>query len=64
MTELAAHLGSFFQEHLPRDRRASQHTIESYAYSFQLFAGLTADKLGIQVTPFTRSDSHRISIAS
>ena len=48
MTELGAHLGRFLREHLPRDRRASHHTIESYAYSFQLFVLFIADKLGIR----------------
>lgn len=48
MTELATHLGSFLREHLPRDRRASPHTIKSYADSFQLFVLWTAGKLGIR----------------
>ena len=42
MTALAPPLAAFLREHLPRDRRASPHTCEAYAYSFQLlvtFAG-------------------------
>ena len=33
MTELASHLGVFLREHLPRDRNASRHTVQSYADS-------------------------------
>ena len=48
MTELAAHLGPFLREHLPRDRGASPNTVETYAYSFQLLACFTAERLGIR----------------
>ena len=44
MTELAAHLGPFLREHLPRDRGASPNTVETYAYSFQLLACFTAER--------------------
>jgi integrase/recombinase XerD len=36
MTALAPHLSSFLREHLPKERRASLHTCEAYAQSFQL----------------------------
>ena len=36
MTPLAPHLTKFLREHLPRERRASGHTCDAYAYSFQL----------------------------
>ena len=36
MTVLAPHLTTFLQEHLPYERRASQHTCEAYADSFRL----------------------------
>ena len=39
MTALALHLASFLREHLPKERRASQHTCEAYAQSFQLLLG-------------------------
>lgn len=46
MTVLAPHLSTFLREHLPRERKASQHTCEAYAYSFQLLVCFTADRLG------------------
>ena len=48
MTELAIHLGTFLREHLPRDRRASPHTVASYSYGFQLFLCFVAERLGIR----------------
>ena len=35
MTSLAPHIEAFLREHLVRHRGASQHTCDSYAYSFQ-----------------------------
>ena len=48
MTELAIHLGTFLREYLPRDRRASPRTVESYAYAFQMLACFAADRLGVR----------------
>lgn len=48
MTALAPHLGSFLRDHLPRDRRASLHTCEAYATSFQLLACFGAERLKIR----------------
>ncbi|MFK7862150.1 MAG: tyrosine-type recombinase/integrase [Granulosicoccus sp.] len=45
MTALAPHLGAFLQEHLPKDRGASLHTCETYAYSFQLLLSFVAKQL-------------------
>ena len=42
MTALAPSLTAFLREHLPRDRRASPHTCEAYAYSFQLLVTFAA----------------------
>ena len=42
MTALAPSLAAFLREHLPRERRASPHTCEAYAYSFQLLPHLVA----------------------
>jgi site-specific recombinase XerD len=36
MTALAPHIEAFLREHLSHHRGASQHTCDSYAYSFQL----------------------------
>jgi len=45
MTALAPHLGAFLQEHLPRERGASQHTCETYAYGFQLLLCFVSERL-------------------
>jgi integrase/recombinase XerD len=45
MTPLAPHLTAFLQEHLPRDRRASLHTTDAYAYAFQLLLTFAAARL-------------------
>lgn len=48
MTALAPYLSSFLREHLPKERRASQHTCEAYAQSFQLLLGFAASRLKIK----------------
>ena len=48
MTSLARHLSGFLREHLPKERRASQHTCEAYAQSFQLLLGFAANRLEIK----------------
>lgn len=48
MTPLATHLGAFLREYLPRDRRASPRTVESYAYAFQMLACFAAERLGVR----------------
>jgi integrase/recombinase XerD len=45
MTPLAPHLTKFLREHLPRERRASGHTCDAYAYSFQLLVTFAAGRL-------------------
>lgn len=45
MTHLAPQLSRFMTEYLPRDRGASRHTIDSYAYSFQLLLTYAAKRL-------------------
>ena len=49
MTALAPYLSGFLREHLPKERRASQHTCEAYAQSFQLLLGFAASRL--KITP-------------
>jgi integrase/recombinase XerD len=49
MTALAPYLASFLREHLPKERKASQHTCEAYALSFQLLLGFAAGRL--KITP-------------
>jgi site-specific recombinase XerD len=48
MISLADHLGKFLREHLPRERKASPHTCEAYAYAFQLLVGFAANRLKIR----------------
>ncbi len=45
MTAIAPYLSAFLREHLPRERRASPHTCETYAYAFQLLLCFAANKL-------------------
>lgn len=45
MTMLASPLTAFLREHLPRERRASIHTCDAYAYSFQLLVAFAACRL-------------------
>ena len=45
MTSLAPHMEAFLREHLVRHRGASQHTCDSYAYSFQSLFEFAAGKL-------------------
>jgi integrase/recombinase XerD len=45
MTMLAPPLTAFLREHLPRERRASIHTTDAYAYSFQLLVTFAARRL-------------------
>ena len=48
MTMLATPLSAFLREHLPRERKASPHTCEAYAYTFQLLVRFAAGRLGIR----------------
>lgn len=45
MTAIAPYLSAFLREHLPRERRASPHTCEAYAYAFQLLLCFAARRL-------------------
>jgi hypothetical protein len=44
---LAKYLNAFLREHLPRDRKASTHTCETYAHSYQLLACFAAQRLKV-----------------
>ena len=48
MTALAPYLSAFLREHLPKERRASQHTCEAYAQSFQLLLCFAAARLKLK----------------
>ena len=45
MTPIATHIEAFLREHLARQRGASIHTCDSYAYSFQLLFEFAAKRL-------------------
>jgi len=49
MTSIAPHITAFFQQRLPLERRASEHTRDSYAYAFRLFLTYVGKRL--QVAP-------------
>ena len=48
MTALASHLETFLREYLPRGRRASMHTCDSYAHALHPFVSFTALELNHQ----------------
>lgn len=48
MTPIAPHMTYFLREHLPRERRSSDQTCETYAYSYQLLVRFAADRLCTQ----------------
>jgi site-specific recombinase XerD len=47
MTPLAPHVAAFFQQRLPLERRASRHTMESYAYAFKLLLTYASKRLRV-----------------
>lgn len=48
MTALATQLGTFLREYLPRDRGASRHICETYAYTIKLLVCFAADRLHVK----------------
>ena len=48
MTDLAPHLTTFLQDHLPRERNFSRHTIQSYTECFKLLVLHAAEQLKIR----------------
>jgi integrase/recombinase XerD len=44
---LASHLSTFLREYLPKDRAASTHTCETYAYSLMLLLRFAAEHLSV-----------------
>lgn len=53
MTPIAPHIQAFLREHLGHHRGASQHTCDSYAYSFQLLFEFAAHKLKVAPSVLT-----------
>lgn len=56
MSSLAKHLSAFLRDHLPRERKASPHTCETYAYSYQLLASFAAQKLKVRPSQIELED--------
>lgn len=48
MTDLATHVSGFFRVYLPRDRRMSRHTIDSYACCFTHLVRFAGERLGVR----------------
>lgn len=48
MTDLTAPLGTFLQEHLPRDRGMSRRTVESYVLCFKLLTVFAAGRHSVR----------------
>ena len=48
MTDLAPHLAAFLQNHLPRERRCSRHTVQSYTESCKLLVPCAAERLNLR----------------
>jgi integrase/recombinase XerD len=47
MTPIAPHITAFFQQRLPHERGASEHTRDSYAYAFKLFLTYASTRLKV-----------------
>lgn len=47
MNELSKYLSDFLREYLPSERRASQNTCETYAYTFQLLVNFASKRLNL-----------------
>ncbi|MGI5865574.1 MAG: tyrosine-type recombinase/integrase [Myxococcales bacterium] len=47
MTPIAPLITAYLRERLPRERRASQHTCDTYAYAFQLLFEFASARLGV-----------------
>jgi hypothetical protein len=59
MTPIAQHIEAFLRENLSHHRGASQHTCDSYAYSFQLLFEFAAARLGSRHRRWRWSSSTR-----
>lgn len=53
MTNLAQYLSAFLREYLPLERRASPHTCEAYAYTFQLLVNFAGEQLKLLPSKLT-----------
>ena len=56
MTVLAPHITAFFEHRLPVDRRASEHTRDSYAYAFKLLLTYASTRLKVAPSALAKID--------
>lgn len=56
MTPLAPHITAFLRERLPVDRRASEHTCDTYAHAFRLLFQYAAASLAKTPSQLHRTD--------
>lgn len=63
MTPIASYVTKFLQDYLPKQRGASPHTCDTYAYSFQLFFTYAASQLKIAPSNLCveQLDAHMVS---
>lgn len=48
MTALAGHMSAFLREYLPRDKRASPHTVDTYSQGLSLLIRFAADRFKVR----------------
>ena len=53
---LAAHLGTFFRDHLQQTRGVSPHTLRAYGYTFRLYLAFLVDRTGRSVEHLRMAD--------
>lgn len=53
MNDLSKYLSDFLRDYLPRERRASQNTCETYAYTFQLLVNFASKRLKLSPSELT-----------
>lgn len=53
MTAIASHITAFFEQRLPLERRASEHTRDSYAYAFKLLLTYASHRLAVAPSQLT-----------
>jgi site-specific recombinase XerD len=58
MTAIAPHITAFFEQRLPVERRASEHTRDSYAYAFKLFLTFVSKRLKVAPSQLALEQIH------
>jgi site-specific recombinase XerD len=58
MTAIAPHITAFFEQRLPVERGASEHTRDSYAYAFKLFLTFVSKRLKVAPSQLALEQIH------